>query len=336
MPQAQDILAPVRQFMSSRTLLTACELDLFTALDRSPDTAQDLAQNLGLDTRALTRVLDCLVTLDFVSKDESGRYHPTDSGKFLSRDHQQTVLPMARHLAHTWKNWHYLTETVRRGENPHQQHVTNLQSEEQEAFIGAMHVVGRELSREIASDYDASFASRLLDIGGGSGVYTIAFLQENPGLQAVIFDLEGVIPLSKQFIDKQGLQDRVQFVSGDFYIHELPSGCDLALLSAIIHQNSRQENRELFAKIYRTLEPGGRVLIRDHIMDETRTRPAAGAMFALNMLANTRGGDTYTFAEVKEDLEYAGFAHIKDLRSGQDSFERMDCLVEGQKNDLGV
>jgi ubiquinone/menaquinone biosynthesis C-methylase UbiE len=284
-----------------------------------------------LDTRALTRVLDCLVTLDFVSKDESGRYRPKGSGRMLSIDHEQTVLPMARHLAHTWNNWHYLTESVRRGENPYQQHVTNLESEEQEAFIGAMHVVGRELSREIASEYDASFAHCLLDIGGGSGVYSIAFLQANPGLRAVIFDLDQVIPLSKEFITRQGLQDRVQFVAGDFYAHELPSGCDLALLSAIIHQNSRQENRELFSKIYRALEPGGRILIRDHIMDETRTQPAAGAMFALNMLANTLGGDTYTLPEVREDLEHAGFANINDLRTGQDSFERMDCLVEGQK-----
>ncbi|WP_051564463.1 methyltransferase [Desulfovermiculus halophilus] len=333
MSNAQDVLAPIRQFMSSRTLLTACELDLFTALDRTPDTAPGLAESLGVDPRALTRILDCLVTLNFLTKSPAQIYQPASAGRLLSSDHEETVLPMAKHLAHTWNNWHYLTETVRRGENPHQQHVTNLDPKEQRSFIGAMHVVGRELSRDIAAEYDASFAGSLLDIGGGSGVYTTAFLQANPGLRAAVFDLEQVIPLTRQFIAEHGLEDRVDFVAGDFYLHELPSGFDLALLSAIIHQNSRQENRDLYRKVYKALNPGGRLLIRDHIMDEDRTKPGAGAMFALNMLVNTRGGDTYTFAEVHDDLQQAGFVDIKDLRSGQDSFERMDCLVEGRKKD---
>lgn len=331
MPQGLEVLAQIRQYMGSRTLLTACELDLFTTLDRSPVPAAELAQALNVDIRGLTRVLDCLITFDFLTKDEQGRYRPTENGRLLSSEHEQTVLPMALHLAHTWNNWHHLTETVRRGENPHRRHVTDLNPDEQEAFIGAMHVVGQELSTVIAAEYDASFAHRLLDIGGGSGIYTRAFLRSNPDLRAVIFDLDKVIPLTRKFIAHQGLEDRVSFVAGDFYQDELPTGFDLALLSAIIHQNSRKENRELFTKIHRALEPGGRILIRDHIMDETRTRPAAGAMFALNMLVNTRSGDTYTLSEVRQDLKQAGFAHIQDLRSGQDSFERMDCLVEARK-----
>ena len=331
MPQEQDVLAQIRQFMTSRTLLTACELDLFSALDREPFSAQGLAGALQVDIRALTRVLDCLTTLDYLVKDAQGRYRPTAAGRLLSSTHEQTVLPMALHLAHTWNNWHHLTDTVRKGENPHQQHVTHLEPEQQKDFIGAMHVVGRELSEDIAALYDASFAHCLLDIGGGSGVYTMAFLRANPELRAIIFDLDRVIPLTQEFVANQGFADRVDFVAGDFYQDPLPPGCDLALLSAIIHQNSREENRELFTKIYSALKPGGRVLIRDHIMDATRTKPGAGAMFALNMLVNTRGGDTYTLEEVKNDLQQAGFSHLRDLRSGQDSFERMDCLVEGRK-----
>lgn len=114
---------------------------------------------------------------------------------------------------------------------------------------------------------------------------------------------------------------------GTFTEDELPKGCDLALLSAIIHQNSPERNLDLYAKIYRALEPGGTLLIRDHIMDESRTKPPAGAMFAINMLVNTRGGDTYTFKEVKAVLEMAGFEKVQQVRRG----EGMDCLVTGQK-----
>ena len=332
MPNGQpDVLNHARQFMASRVVLTACDLDLFTALEENPAPAHALAQSLQTEERALTRILDCLVTLDYLSKDVSGRYQLTETGRILSVNHAQSMLPMVLHLSHVWDNWHYLTKSVRLGENPHRHPMTDLGPQEQKAFIGAMHVVGRELSTDIAAEYDASFAHRLLDIGGGSGVYTAAFLQANPSLQAVIFDLEQVIPITRECIHTQSLEDRVQFTTGNFYTDPLPTGCDLALLSAIIHQNSREENRELFTKIRIALEPGGRLLIRDHIMDETRTKPAAGALFALNMLVNTQGGDTYTLQEVSTDLQQAGFGHIRALRTGQDSFERMDCLVEAVK-----
>ena len=87
----------------------------------------------------------------------------------------------------------------------------------------------------------------------------------------------------------------------------LPGGADLAWISAIVHQNSRAQNRELFGKVAAALVPGGRVLIRDIVMDESRTRPVGGALFAINMLVNTESGGTFTFDELADDLQAAGF-----------------------------
>ncbi len=185
----------------------------------------------------------------------------------------------------------------------------------------------RKLAQKLASEYDLRRFKRLLDVGGASGTYTIAFLRCNLAMTAVLFDLENVIPMAKEMVAEEKIEDRVNLVAGDFYRDELPRGCDLALLSAIIHQNSLERNWALYGKIYRALAPGGTVLIRDHIMDESRTKPAAGAVFAINMLVNRHGGDTYTFAEVKGGLEKAGFIDVKQLRYG----ESMDSLVEGRK-----
>jgi SAM-dependent methyltransferase len=146
-------------------------------------------------------------------------------------------------------------------------------------------------------------------------------------MEAIIFDLKEVIPLAEERLKSEDLLHRVELVAGDFYRDDLPQGGDLALLSAIIHQNSPQENLDLYRKIHRALLPRGVLLIRDHIMDEARLNPPAGAMFAINMLVNTRGGDTYTFPEVKETLEEAGFGEVKWVRSG----EQMDSLVEARK-----
>ena len=110
----------------------------------------------------------------------------------------------------------------------------------------------------------------------------------------------------------------MKLVSGDFYADELPSGCDLALLSAIIHQNDPARNVELYEKVFRALRPGGSLLIRDFVMDASHTRPAGGALFAVNMLVGTSGGSTYSFDEISAGLEKAGFsAHRANPRIGR-------------------
>ena len=94
----------------------------------------------------------------------------------------------------------------------------------------------------------------------------------------------------------------------------LPSGADLAWVSAIVHQNSRAQNRRLFANVFQALVPGGRISIRDVLMEESRIEPVAGALFAVNMLVATEGGGTFTFEELRKDLETASFVEAAVLR----------------------
>ena len=119
-----------------------------------------------------------------------------------------------------------------------------------------MHVIGQNLSTEIAENLDLSSYHKLLDIGEASGTYTISFLQKNPDMTSVIFDLQQVIPLAEARLAESGIQDRVELVGGDFYTDPMPGECDLALLSAIIHQNSPVQNIELYQKIHDAREPG--------------------------------------------------------------------------------
>ncbi|MBW2052722.1 MAG: hypothetical protein JRI85_10870, partial [Deltaproteobacteria bacterium] len=100
----------------------------------------------------------------------------------------------------------------------------------------------------------------------------------------------------------------------------------LALVSAIIHQNSIEQNLDLYRKVFRSLDPGGRIVIRDHVMDSDRTSPADGAVFAVNMLVATTGGGTWTSDEIKDGLTKAGFKRVKQLQS-----EGMFSLVEAFK-----
>ena len=197
-----------------------------------------------------------------------------------------------------------------------------------ESFIGAMHVIASKKAPEVVAAIEPGGARRLLDVGGGSGTYTLAFLTAVPEMRATLFDLPSVIEMARSRVHAAGMKDRVRLVSGDFYKDPLPPGHDLALLSAIIHQNSQEENKALYRRIRDALEPGGRIVVRDYVMSFDRTAPLEGAMFAVNMLAGTRGGSTYTYEEIADGLAAVGFHRIRLIRA-----QGMFSLVEGFRKD---
>ncbi len=212
------------------------------------------------------------------------------------------------------------------------QRESSWNEEELSAFVKAMDVIARPTAPAIVAAVAPASARRLLDIGGALGTYTLAFLEAAPAMKATLFDRPRVIEMARDHIGKAGFLDRVSLVSGDFYEDELPGGHDLGFLSAIIHQNSPEENVALFKKTYRALGEGGRIVIRDHVMESARSRPRDGALFAVNMLVVTSGGGTYTFDEIRDGLLEAGFERIRLIRKG----EHMDALVEGIKPQAGI
>jgi SAM-dependent methyltransferase len=142
-----------------------------------------------------------------------------------------------------------------------------------------------------------------------------------------LFDRPEVVEIARVRLREEGLLSRVRLVAGDFYTDPLPGGHDLVFLSAIIHQNSPEQNEALFKKAFAALDPGGRLIVRDHILEPDRTRPTAGAIFAVNMLMGTAGGNCYTFEEIREGLERVGFTAIGLLQPDS----RMDGLVEAHR-----
>jgi hypothetical protein len=136
-----------------------------------------------------------------------------------------------------------------------------------------------------------------------------------------------VIEIARQRLPAELLQ-RVTLCGGDFEGDTLPAGHDLALLSAIIHQNSPDQNVALYRKVWAALEPGGRLIIRDHVLNPDRTAPRAGAVFAVNMLVRTTGGNCYTLDEITQTLGEAGFTQVHLLHAGD---ARMNAVVEAFK-----
>jgi len=323
----EEILRLARNFMESRILLTGAELNIFGILNQASLTAEEVSRRIGTDLRALTILLDALTAMGLlVKQNETYRCSPSLI-PFLSENEPGSVLPMVLHAAHLWRRWSHFTDAVKRTKESEDTFNPPRNADEMRAFIGAMHVVAEPRVQEIVAAVNPGSAKVLLDVGGASGTYTIAFLQAVPEMRATLFDQPEVIEMARERLDKAGMLTRVTLVPGDFYHDEFPPGHDLAFVSAIIHQNSLEQNVDLYKKIFRSLNRGGRIVIRDHVMDPDRIYPKDGAIFAVNMLLGTSGGGTYTFEEIKTGLSRAGFTGIRLIRKG----EHMDALVEAFK-----
>jgi predicted O-methyltransferase YrrM len=322
----EDILKMAMNFMECRILLSGAELNLFTLLSRTPLSADRIARKIGADRRALTVLLDALSALRLLVKEDGAYRCPDSVSRLLSEKSPDTVLPMVLHAVHLWHRWSGLTGVVL-GKHPAKAVASSRTAEEMSAFIGAMHVIASPRAREIVAAVKPGPARFLIDVGGASGTYTIAFLRAVPEMKATLFDRPEVIGMARDRLAGASVLERVSLEGGDFYRDELPGGHDLAFVSAIIHQNSLEENIALFQKVFRSLDRGGRIVIRDPIMGPDRIHPKDGAVFAVNMLLGTRGGGTYTFDEIKDGLTRAGFKRVRLIRKGQ----RMDALVEAFK-----
>jgi SAM-dependent methyltransferase len=324
---ADTLLEMVRGFQAACVITAGADLDLFTVLAPAPLTADELAARTASDPRALLVLLDALTALELLTT-RGGRYEvPAQVAQLLTADSPVNVLAGIRHQANCLRRWDQLARVVQTGRPARREPSVRGEAGDCESFIGAMNSFSGPMLVPTVERLSPLRFQRLLDIGGASGTWTIAFLRAVPEATAVLFDQPQVLPLARDRLARAGLADRVSLVAGDFDKDELPGGADFAWLSAIVHQNSRAQNRVLYRKIFSALTADGTLVIRDVVMDATKTRPVAGAVFAINMLVGTAGGGTFSFDEFQEDLTSAGFAQIELVHQG----DAMDSLIRARK-----
>ena len=316
-----------RGFQPACVLLAATELDLFGVMGGEAFTASQAAEKLGSDLRGTTILLDALAALKLLHKAGERYEVPASVANLLTAGRPGNQLAMMQHQANCLRRWARLAEVVKTGRPAPREPSIRGEAADYASFIEAMDNVSGPVAGKIVADLQPLEFRHLLDVGGASGSWTIEFLRANPGARATLFDLPVVLPQAQERLRAAGLLDRVTLAPGDFYVDPLPAGADLAWVSAIVHQNSREQNRELFGRVFAALTSGGQILIRDYLMEASRISPVGGALFAVNMLSATEKGGTFTFDELREDLEHAGFADVKIVRPD----DTMHALMAARK-----
>ncbi len=310
----EQLLTLMRGFQIPCVLAAGADLNVFNLLAAAPRSAEETAAELNCDTRGMTILLDALAGLGTLVK-SADRYALAPAlVPYLIDNSPDSVTAMLRHQASCLRRWARLPWVVQSGAPEDPGPSVQGAAADHEAFIEAMHVVSNAVADKLVNEVNPGEFRCVLDVGGATGTWTLAWLESEPTARAILFDLPSVIPLAQLRLAASDCGSRVTLVAGDYHTDPLPSGADLVWISAIIHQNSREQNRELYRRVAESIRPGGRVLIRDIVMEEGRSSPVAGALFAVNMLVGTEGGNTYTLAEIREDLASAGFADIRLIR----------------------
>jgi predicted O-methyltransferase YrrM len=311
----EQIIDMASGYQKSRIILTAFELDIFSAIGAGFQSSEDISRKIGAKQKSTERFLNALCALGFLRK-ENGLFANTEtSTRYLTKG-SEDYLSRIGHMLNLYRSWGTLTEAVKAGAS-----VTAREYDPQSLahFIEAMHHRARKSANALIANINLNDVRRLLDVGGGSGVYSMAFVRANPQLEAVVFDLPNVTELTRKYISQAGLSERITTIEGDYNKDDFGKGYDVVFMSAIVHINSYDENVRLIQKAYNSLNAGGRIIIQDHIMENDRISPVRGALFAINMLVNTQGGDTYTETEMREWFSKAGFDEIKRIATGMEN-----------------
>jgi ubiquinone/menaquinone biosynthesis C-methylase UbiE len=293
---------------------------VFDALEDGAKTVEQLQQETGGSTRGLRAIMDALVGMELLKKDRQSRYSlPPESEAFLISEKPGTLAGFFGSILPVMTSrWLLLTDIMRNGRPAV---AVNQETEGTEFFsqlvetIIPMSYPGAQKLADHLKVAKAKEQVRVIDLAAGSGIWGIAVAQKSPRVRVTAVDWAGMIPTTKRITGKFGLRDRFNFIEGDLSEANFGSGYHVATLGHILHSEGEQRGRQLLKKVFRALKSGGTIAIAEWLVNDDRTKPLHSLMFAVQMLVNTEKGDTFSFNEIKEWLEDAGFKKVRKLEA---------------------
>jgi len=300
---------------------TAIQCRIFDLLDAGPKTVDELAKASGNSARGLRAIMNALVGFQFLSKTPDGRYALTpESAAFLVSSKPGYL---GKFVEFSWlksiQTWLPLPEIVRTGKP----NTAINQQDAGESFfqdlvepIFAMSYPATQVAGQALGLENAKTPVKILDIGAGSGVWGIGLAQQSPQVSVTAQDLPGVLEVTRRMVERFNLADRFSYLPGDFHNVDFGTGYNLVTIGHILHMLSVDQCRQLLKKTAAALAPKGTVVISEFLVNQDRSGPPMPLIFAVNMLAHTENGDTFSFEEIGGWLKEAGLVNARKIEPG--------------------
>jgi len=309
-PSAEVVFDTLFAYQRSAALKSAIDLEVFTALDDGARTASAIAKRCGASERGVRILCDYLSTIGLLRKSDGAYQLVVESATFLSKRSPAYLGTTARFLLRRELkgNFDDLTEAVRRGgvapsgdnavadENP-------IWVEFARSMMPMMVPAAHAIAELVAKP--STQALKVLDIAAGHGLFGITIAQRNVRAEIVAVDWKPVLAVAEEHAAAAQVHDRYRTLPGDAFKVDFGTGYDVALVTNFLHHFDAPTCTNFLKKVYAALEPGGKVVVLEFVPNDDRV-----SRFSLTMLAGTPGGDAYTFAELRRQLQDAGFGNV--------------------------
>lgn len=302
------ILKIMGAFMQSKILLVANKLNVFEVIGDEEINSMNIANKLNLKEEYCTVLLNSLASIGLLCKKGDLYSNSNDVKEFLIKGSSNYLGDLLLFQENEWISWQYLYETISTGSSKGSDFNIKMEDEELKTYIKAMDESGRYSSKIIPHMVDLKGKTSFLDLGCGSGIFGKSFSEYYPKLKIDFLDYPEVIELTKRYLKDY---EKYNYISTDYHNYNVTKKYDCIFCSHNIHQNSAQENIELFKKVYKALNKDGFFVIHDFIVDETEINPSFSAIFSVNMILQSDGGKTYSIKELKSWLEECGFVNVE-------------------------
>lgn len=326
-PDPMAVMRISSAYWHSSVLHTAAALDVFTHLAESPATAQELAGRLGVDGRGLELILIACVGLDLLSKQGERFGNAPLADTFLVKGRPRYQGGIVSMFAEWVPAWSRLGQAVADGK-PVVEKQHDQGEEATRAYIMGMLYRGIPQAELLAAEVSLAGRKRLLDVGGGPGIFSIIFCQRNAGLRADVLDLPQTLKITKEIIHNYGVEDSVSTRTGDYLRDDFGSGYDCVLLSSMINQEGPAVIEDILRKSYEAMDSGGLLLIQEQLLNDEKTGPLLATLIGINQLIHTPAGRAYSAGEIAEMAKQAGF---EDMQSRPLPDPSPFTLVAGRK-----
>jgi len=300
-------------FTESAVLFAAIQSGFFTAVSEHGDSTQAIAETMGISHANVLRMIVALLTLELIERDGDGFRNAGDVERFLVQGKRSYAGRWITWFHHQWANWGQLGE-----------HLQNTAPEETLGFYDegfttdharryhqATASVGLGAARKFLSEVDLSGRRKLLDLGGGSGAYSIEAAKKYPDLQAIVLDLAEVAVVSREFIAEHGVADRVSAEKCDFTSDPFPDGADVILMNSNLPQYSDDVIKQVVKKAYQALLPGGEMHLCGEMVNEDWHGPLIPAMCAVHGVIFNSTALPHRPSDCIGYFEQAGFVDVK-------------------------
>ena len=322
----QEIINKIDQLEEACILISALELRIFSILDNRSMTAKKISRSAKTQLEGTEKILNALSSMGALEKQGNIYKNTKTTYKHFCKSSQNYKKGTVMLIKENKEEFVQLSKIIKRGRD-----LKTFEGDEdpkfRRLFTYAMNERSELYAEKVADIVTQKPVERLIDLGCGSGSYSVAILKRNKKATAVLMDRPVALRVARKIYRDHSTYRRLKFISGDLFKDDFGAGYNTVFLSNILHIYNPQENKNLFKKIHKALDKGGRLILYDFFLKNSQIEPYDAALFALTMLLFTKTGKSYTFREAESLLRGTGFVRFKRFEVGYGS-----SVIEAIKN----